>query len=167
MLAVLASIRAEAASYPPEYHFQTISTDRVSVHFHQGFEAMARQAATLATEILAGHEARYGQRLRHVHIVIVDADDSPNGFSSPLPFPLVTIRPVAGQDLGRHRRGLPGHRLEALVKVDGHAVVRDRPEAVLGRVGGRLRADRREHCEERERRQEEGSSGGVGHSRGA
>src|SRR5512143_1247569 len=95
MLAVLASIRAEAASYPPEYHFQTISTDRVSVHFHQGFEAMARQAAALATEILSRHEARYGQKLRRVHIVIVDADDSPNGFSSPLPFPLVTIRPVA------------------------------------------------------------------------
>jgi Tol biopolymer transport system component len=95
LLAVLAASRADAAFYPPEYHFRTISTDRVSVHFHQGFETMARQAASLATEILAGHEARYGVKLRHVHVVIVDADDSPNGFSSPLPFPLVTIRPAA------------------------------------------------------------------------
>jgi Tol biopolymer transport system component len=95
LLIAFPATRADAASYPPEYRFRTISTDEVSVHFHQGFEAMARQAASMATEILAHHEARYGQRVRHVHIVIVDADDSPNGFSSPLPFPLVTIRAVA------------------------------------------------------------------------
>ncbi len=51
-----------AATYPPELRFQTISTDRVSVHFHQGGEAMAREAAALATEILARHEQRYRQQ---------------------------------------------------------------------------------------------------------
>jgi hypothetical protein len=97
--------RLRAASYPPQYHFQTVSTDRVSVHFHQGFEAMARQAASMATEILSRHEARYGQRVGRVHLVIVDADDESNGFSSPLPFPLVTIRAVAPDgtdDFGDH-----------------------------------------------------------------
>jgi Tol biopolymer transport system component len=84
-----------AASYPPRYHFQTVSTDRVSAHFHQGFEAMARQAASLATDILSRHETRYGQRVGRVHLVLVDADDAPNGFASPLPFPMVTIRAVA------------------------------------------------------------------------
>jgi dipeptidyl aminopeptidase/acylaminoacyl peptidase len=86
---------AAAASYPPEYHFRTISTDAVSVHFHQGEEAMAREAAALATGLLAQHEARYGQKVPHVHIVLVDAEDDPNGFASPLPFPFVTIRAVA------------------------------------------------------------------------
>ncbi len=95
VVGLLEAAPATAASYPPEYRFQTISTDRVSVHFHQGFEPMARQAASLADEILSRHEARYRQRLGRVQIVIVDADDSPNGFASPLPFPLVTIRPVA------------------------------------------------------------------------
>jgi len=95
LLAALTAPRADAASYPPQYHFRTVSTDRVSVHFHQGFEATARQAASLATDILSRHEARYGQKVRHVHLVIVDAEDQPNGFSSPLPFPLVTIRAVA------------------------------------------------------------------------
>jgi hypothetical protein len=105
LLAALAPARADAASYPPRYHFRTVSTDRVSVHFHEGFETMARQAASLATDILSRHEARYGQKVRHVQIVIVDADDSPNGFSSPLPFPLVTIRAVAPDgtdDFGNH-----------------------------------------------------------------
>lgn len=94
-----------AASYPPQYRFRTVSTDRVSVHFHQGFEAMARQAASLATDILARHESRYGQGVGRVHLVIVDAEDDPNGFASPLPFPLVTIRAVAPDgtdDFGNH-----------------------------------------------------------------
>jgi Tol biopolymer transport system component len=95
LLAALSAVRGEAASYPPELRFRTVSTDKVSVHFHQGFEPMARQAASMATEILSHHEARYGQRIRHLHLVIADANDSPNGFSSPLPFPLVTIRAVA------------------------------------------------------------------------
>jgi Tol biopolymer transport system component len=96
LLVVLAPAPSlQAAAYPPQYHFQTVSTDRVSVHFHQGLEAMARQAASMATDILSRHEARYGQKVGRVQIVIVDADDQPNGFSSPLPFPLVTIRAVA------------------------------------------------------------------------
>jgi Tol biopolymer transport system component len=93
------------ASYPPQYHFQTLSTDKVSVHFHQGFEAMARQAASMATGILSHHEARYGKKVGRVQIVIVDADDQPNGFATPLPFPLVTIRAVAPDgtdDFGNH-----------------------------------------------------------------
>ena len=107
LLAVLlaSAPHLHAASYPPSYHFQTVSTDRVSVHFHQGFEAMARQAATMATEILSRHEARYGQKVGRVQLVIVDADDQSNGFASPLPFPLVTIRAVAPDgtdDFGNH-----------------------------------------------------------------
>lgn len=86
---------ASPASYPPEYHFRTISTDKVSVHFHQGFEPMAREAAALATDILARYEARYGQKVGRVHVVLVDAEDGPNGFASPLPYPFVTIRAVA------------------------------------------------------------------------
>jgi hypothetical protein len=105
LLLVLPASGANAASYPPSYHFQTVSTDHVSVHFPQGFEAMARQAATMATEILSWHEARYGRKVGRVQIVIVDADDQSNGFASPLPFPLVTIRAVAPEgtdDFGNH-----------------------------------------------------------------
>ena len=57
------------------------------------------------TEILSRHEARYGQKVGRVQLVIVDADDQPNGFASPLPFPLVTIRAVApdgSDDFGNH-----------------------------------------------------------------
>src|SRR5215471_15319397 len=92
-LAVPGAVRA--ASYPPEYRFRTIVAERVSVHFHQGEEALAREAAALADEILARHEARYGSKVGRLQLVIVDSDDLPNGFASPLPYPLVTIRAVA------------------------------------------------------------------------
>ncbi len=98
-------VPARAASYPPNYRFQTIRGERASVHFHQGFETTAREAVALADEILARHEARYRQKVGRVQIVIVDVDDDPNGFASPLPFPLVTIRTAAphGNDsFGNH-----------------------------------------------------------------
>ncbi|MEE8218345.1 MAG: hypothetical protein V3S03_05205, partial [Vicinamibacteria bacterium] len=90
-----AAVPVHAASYPPWLHFRTVSTRRVSVHFHQGFEPQAREAAGLATELLAAYEERYEQKVGRVHIVIVDAQDSPNGFATPFPFPLVMIRAVA------------------------------------------------------------------------
>ncbi len=94
-----------AATYPPELRFRTISTDRVSVHFHQGGEAMAREAAALATEILARHTQRYRQKLGRVQIVIVDAEDDANGFATPLPYPFVTIHaagPNGSDGFGNH-----------------------------------------------------------------
>ncbi|PYQ53305.1 MAG: hypothetical protein DMF78_09225 [Acidobacteria bacterium] len=95
LLLVAGAARAHAASFPPQLRFRSVSTDRVTVHFHQGLEAMARQAATLATEILERHEARYGMRVGHVQVVLADVDDDPNGFASPLPYPLVHVRAVA------------------------------------------------------------------------
>jgi hypothetical protein len=41
---------ARPASFPPELRFRSVSTDRVTVHFHQGLEQMARRAASLATD---------------------------------------------------------------------------------------------------------------------
>jgi Tol biopolymer transport system component len=93
VLAVAPSVRA--ASFPPEFRFRSIATDRVTVHYHQGLEAMARQAATLAPQIIERHERRYGVRLPRVHIVLSDVEDDPNGFATPLPFPLVGVRAVA------------------------------------------------------------------------
>ena len=53
---------------------------------------MAREAAALANRILEAHEARYKTRIAHLHIVIADNEDDPNGFASPIPYPVVQIR---------------------------------------------------------------------------
>src|SRR5882672_3265645 len=84
--ALLPGSRAEAASFPPHLRFRTVSTPRVTVIYHQGLEAMAREAAALATEILERHEARYQNHIGRLRIVLSDVDDDPNGFSTPIPY---------------------------------------------------------------------------------
>ena len=96
---------ARPASFPPELRFRSVSTDRVTVHFHQGLEEMARRAAALATEILQRHEARYGVHVGRVNLVLADVEDDPNGFATPLPYPLVHVRAVApdgSEDFGNY-----------------------------------------------------------------
>jgi Tol biopolymer transport system component len=98
--ALTLALGASAASYPPRFHFQTVRSERVAVHFHEGYEALARRAVAMATEILEAHEARYGRRVGPVQIVLIDAEDEPNGFSTPFPYPLVTIRAAAPDGTG-------------------------------------------------------------------
>src|SRR6266496_1033536 len=88
LLLLLAAIglptpRARGASFPPHLRFRTVSTERVTVIYHQGLEAMARQAASLATELLEAHEGRYGHRIGRLQIVLSDVEDEPNGFFTP------------------------------------------------------------------------------------
>jgi Tol biopolymer transport system component len=90
-----AAAAASAASFPPELRFRSISTARVTVHFHQGLEPMAREAAALATGILERHEARYRRHVGRVQVVLADVADDPNGFATPLPYPLVSVRAAA------------------------------------------------------------------------
>jgi Tol biopolymer transport system component len=138
--ALLAPALASPASYPPELRFRTVSTDRVSVHFHEGHEATARQAASMATEILGLHEARYGRRVGRVQVVIVDADDESNGFATPLPYPLVTIHAAApdGTDgFGNHEGWLRlalTHELAHVVHLEESRGVWGFGRRILGRA---------------------------------
>ena len=131
---------ARAASFPPGLRFRSVSTDRVTVHFHQGLEPMARRAATLATEILERHEARYGVRVGRVQLVLADVEDDPNGFATPLPYPLVHIRAVApdgSEDFGNYDdwlRLVLTHELTHIVHLDEARGVMRLGRKVLGRA---------------------------------
>lgn len=133
VLAVLTVLPApaRAAAFPPHLRFRSVSTSRVTVHYHQGLEVMARQAAALATEILAAHEQRYGVRVGRVQIVLADVDDDANGFASPLPYPLVHLRAVAphgNDELGNYHDWLQvllSHELAHIVHLgEAHGLVR-------------------------------------------
>ena len=86
---------AAAASFPTQLRFRSLDTSRVTVHFHQGLEPTARRAAALADEILAGYELRYHTSIGRVQIVLADVEDEPNGWATPLPYPLVHVRAAA------------------------------------------------------------------------
>jgi len=129
-----------AASFPPGLRFRSVSTERVTVHYHQGLEALAREAAALATELLAAHEARYDVRVGRVQVVLADVEDDPNGFASPLPYPLVHVRAVAprgADEFGNHDgwlRLVLSHELAHIVHLEeAHGVVR-LARRVLGRA---------------------------------
>lgn len=130
----------EAASFPPELRFQSVATDRVTVHFHQGLEELARQAASMATEILGGYQARYGARVGRVHLVLADVEDDPNGFATPLPYPLVSVRAVApdgADDFGNYESWLRlvlTHELAHVVHLDQAGGVMGFGRKVLGRA---------------------------------
>lgn len=115
---------ASAASFPPHLRFRSLSTERVTVHYHQGLEALARDAAALAAEILERHEARYRTRVGRLQLVLADVEDDPNGFATPLPYPLVNIRAVAprgADDFGNYDdwlRLLLTHELAHVVHLD-------------------------------------------------
>ncbi|HEX9203619.1 MAG TPA: hypothetical protein VF964_06620, partial [Vicinamibacteria bacterium] len=132
--------RARAASFPPRLRFRTVSTERVTVIYHQGLEAMARQAASLATELLEAHEARYGHRIGRLQIVLSDVEDEPNGFSTPLPYPLVYIHaaaPDGTDEFGNHDgwlRLVIAHELAHSVHLDeGRGLIRV-GRKILGRA---------------------------------
>ena len=134
------ALPAAAASYPPEYRFRSLVTPRVTVHYHQGLEAMARQSATLADGILEGHERRYGVPVPRVQIVLADVEDDPNGFASPLPYPLVGLRAVAptgGDELGSHDgwlRLVITHELAHIVHLEAANGVIAAARRVVGRA---------------------------------
>ena len=86
---------ASPASFPPDLRFRSLKSARVTVHYHQGLEVMAREAARLADGLLEAHEARYGTKVGRVQLVLADVEDDPNGFATPLPYPLVHVRAVA------------------------------------------------------------------------
>lgn len=138
---LLGAAPVRGASYPPYLRFQSIDTPRVSVHFHQGLEALARQAAPLATEILERHEARYHLRVRpRVHVVLVDVDDDPNGYASPFPFPLVQIRataPDGSDDFGNYEAWLRlvlTHELAHVVHLEQAGGIMGAGRRVFGRA---------------------------------
>jgi hypothetical protein len=136
----LGAAGAHGASYPPGLRFQTLVTPRISLHFHQGLEPMAREAAAMAGEILERLEARYGHRVGRVHIVLADTEDDPNGFASPLPYPLIHLRaaaPSGTDDFGNYESWLRlvlTHELTHVVHLDEAGGLWRVGRKVLGRA---------------------------------
>ena len=134
-------LAAAAASFPPDLRFRSVETPRVIVHYHQGLEETARLAASLATEILEAHESRYGIRVGpRLHVVLSDHQDSPNGFATPLPYPLVNIRaaaPDGSDDFGNYEgwlRLVLTHELAHIVHLEPAAGLSGLGRKVLGRA---------------------------------
>jgi Tol biopolymer transport system component len=128
------------ASYPPEYRFRSLVGARVTVHFQDELETMARRALPLAEQVLAAHERRYAWKVARVHVVLADNEDDPNAFATPLPYPLVRLRAAApdGSDAFGNYEGwlrlVLTHELAHIVHLDQARGVPGFGRKLLGRA---------------------------------
>ncbi len=83
-----------AGRYDPRLRFRTISTDRFTLYFHQGEEALASRLAVLVEEVAADVDRRLGPPRGRVHVVLVDQTDQSNGWATVLPYNLIELAAV-------------------------------------------------------------------------
>ena len=97
LLAVVSTaVEAGAATrYDPRLRFQTISTRRFDIHFHQREEAMARRLAGFVEAAASEVDAAIGAAVGRVQIVLVDQHDVSNGWATPLPYNTIEIGAAA------------------------------------------------------------------------
>jgi hypothetical protein len=81
--------------YDPRLRFQTISTARFDIHYHQGGEAEARRLAEIAETVAASLDATLGPPSGRVQVILVDQSDLSNGWATPLPFNTIEITAAA------------------------------------------------------------------------
>ena len=85
------SLASASGRYDPRLRFQTISTTRFDIHYHQGEEPQARRLARLAEIVAAELDATLGRPSGRVQVILVDQSDLSNGWATPLPFNTIEI----------------------------------------------------------------------------
>jgi hypothetical protein len=105
----LAAAPARAQPYDPDFRWRTLETPRFRIHYHQGEEALAQQAAREAERAHALLSPRLGYDPRRTEIVLSDDVDDANGSATPIPYDIVrlyAVPPAAGSELQDYRRWL-------------------------------------------------------------
>jgi hypothetical protein len=96
ILVLVSHVTATAASrYDPALRFRSLTTPHFVIHYHQGEEARALGLARTAEDIHAALVPRVGPApSERTRVVLVDQDDEPNGWATPIPYPLIEVRLV-------------------------------------------------------------------------
>jgi Tol biopolymer transport system component len=86
---------AHAAHLDTSYSFSTIETTHVSVHYHQGLEAIARKAAVIAEDVHAKLSREFAwSPAEKTELVLIDDTDFSNGFATALPYNTIYVQVV-------------------------------------------------------------------------
>ena len=128
-------------TYDPRYRWQTLETPHFQLHFHQGEEALVRQAAGAAERA----HALLAPVLGHVptartQIVLTDDTDDENGLASPLPYDQVHLQAVPPDSLSELNdytdwvMGLVAHEYTHILQLDTVEGAPALVNAVLGKV---------------------------------
>jgi Tol biopolymer transport system component len=90
-----ASVSAASTRYDPRLRFQTISTPRFDIHFHQGEDALAQRLARIVEEVASTIDGGLGPASGRVQIILVDQHDLSNGWATPVPYNTIEITAAA------------------------------------------------------------------------
>jgi Tol biopolymer transport system component len=90
-LGAAASVAA-ASTFDPILRFRTLRTEHFIIHFHQGEEELARRLADIAEETWLSVSGALGlDAPGRTHVVLVDQEDTPIGWATPLPYNTVVV----------------------------------------------------------------------------
>ena len=86
LVTLLATPLHAASEFPPSYRWQTLTTEHFLIHFHQGEEALAKHAATIAESAHARLVPMFGWEPRQrTHLILTDNVDISNGDTTTFP----------------------------------------------------------------------------------
>ena len=90
-----------ATRYDWRFRFRTLTTRHFEIHFHQGEAALARRVAAIAEEVRDQLDPALGRPAARVHVILVDQNDLPNGWATPVPRDTIeiTATPPSGDSL--------------------------------------------------------------------
>lgn len=91
LLAACPAAALASGRYDPRLRFQTLSTPRFDIHFHQGEEADARRLAVIAEEIAGAMDKTLGPPSGRVQVILVAQSDLANGWATPLPYNTIEL----------------------------------------------------------------------------
>jgi hypothetical protein len=104
LLCLLGTVAASASTrYDPRLRFRTIATARFDIHFHQGEDALAQRLARIVEEVATSLASTLGPASGRVQVILVDQNDQPNGWATPLPYNTIEISaatPAADSGIG-------------------------------------------------------------------
>jgi Tol biopolymer transport system component len=92
ILLIITGASPVLAKFDPSFVWTTLETPHFLIHYHQGGEEIAKRAAVIAEDV----HARLVPRIKwepkdKTRLVLVDAMDEANGYTSPIPYNLVVI----------------------------------------------------------------------------
>ncbi|MGB2715745.1 MAG: BamA/TamA family outer membrane protein [Vicinamibacterales bacterium] len=90
-LLLAAALATGSTRYDPRLRFQTISTPRFDIHFHQGEEALAQRLARLVEEVATTIDGGLGPASGRVQVILVDQSDLSNGWATPVPYNTIEL----------------------------------------------------------------------------
>ncbi len=131
------------AKTDPSFSWMTLTSPHFLIHYHQGEEALAKRAVVIAEDVHARLVPRMkSQPHTRTNIVLVDALDDANGYTTPLPYNLITLyitQPFGESIFGAGNyddwmRLLITHEYTHIVQLD----MMNGPAEVLGNIFGNL-----------------------------